>query len=75
MLNNQRVRIENVLSRPFTAGEHSRAVDRRIRRKAILGADHEILVAVTGRGMHQAGTGFVGDVRRVHQLTSRSRNG
>ena len=64
------VRLEDVLPFPLAAvaREHSAAVDRSERLDSVLLADDEILVAVAGRGMHEAGAGVGGDVIGVHQL-------
>ena len=74
-LDDRIVGLEDVLPRPFAAigGELARRVDRRKRLQPVLRADHEIFVAVPGRGMHEAGAGVRGDVIAVHQLDRRGR--
>ena len=69
-LDDRIVGLEDVLPRPFAAigGELARRIDRRERLQPVLRADHEIFVAVAGRGMHEAGAGVRGDVIAVHQL-------
>ena len=64
------VRLEDVLPFPLAAvpREHSAAIDGSERRQAVLSADDVILVAVSGRGMHEPGAGVGGDVLGVHQL-------
>ena len=68
ILNDRGVRLEDVLPFPIATGENAAAVDRRHRLEAVLIADHEILVAVTWRGMHQAGARIGRDMRPIHQL-------
>ena len=69
-LDDRIIRLEDVQPFPLAtvAREYSAAVDRRERRQSVLLADNEILVAVSGRGMHEAGAGVGGDVLGVHQL-------
>ncbi len=63
------VRLEDVLSRPLSpiGREHSPGVDRGERLQPVLCAHHEIFIAVTRSGMHQAGAGVCGDVVAEHQ--------
>ena len=64
------VRLEDVLPFPLAAvsREHSAAIDGRERCQAVQFTDDVILVAVSGRGMHEPGAGVGGDVLGVHQL-------
>src|SRR5208282_911636 len=61
---------EDILTGPFAAfsSEYAAGIDWCKRLQTVLRADHKILVAMAGRGMHQAGAGVSGNVIREHQL-------
>ena len=64
------VGLENILPRPFAAvgRELAGRIDRREWLEPILRADHEVFVAMSRRGMHEAGPGVSRDMIAVHQL-------
>src|SRR5271169_7237865 len=69
-LDDRVVGLENILAYPLAAvgGELAGRVDRRKRLEPVLRADHEIFVAMSGRGMHEAGAGVGRNMVAVHQL-------
>ncbi len=64
ILDNHRVGLGDVLAgvRSRLFGEHASGVHRRQGLDSVAGADHVVFLAVAGRGVNAAGSGFEGDV-------------